>query len=471
MNKISRLFSSELKVINIGIDKFQKDLASQGVEVIQLDWKPPAGGNMELISAIDKLLNNPLVRKANQETVKRIKQAQPVLVDIDKAINAIPAMTDKTILHSGPPVKWENMAGPMRGAIIGALIYEGKAANEEEASKLASAGEIEFAPCHHYNAVGPMAGIISPSMPVFVVQNKTAGNLAYCTINEGLGKVLRYGAFNEEVIKRLKWIEQEFAPVLKKALKETAGIDLKSIIAQAIQMGDECHNRNRAATSLFFKEISLLILEAEVDVAVTRRALQFIKENDHFFLNLSMSACKASLDAGHGVKGSTIVTAMARNGVEFGIKVSGLGEKEWFLGPANMVKGLIFPGFTGDDASYDIGDSAITETIGIGGFAMGGAPAIVQFVGGSVEDALNYSRQMYEITESENTNYSIPSLDFRGTAIGIDVVKVIHTGILPIINTGIAHKKAGIGQIGAGLVHPPKECFEKALIALAQKIE
>lgn len=470
MNNINELFSRELKVVNIGTSNFKKDLELQGVEVVQVDWKPPAGGNIELINAIDKLSNNPLVLEANKEAVNRIKQSHPILIDVDKAINVIPGMTENTILHSGPPIKWENMSGPMQGAIIGALIYEGKASNEEEARALASSGQIEFAPCHEHNAVGPMAGIISPSMPVHVILNKTYGNFAYCTINEGLGKVLRYGAFNDEVINRLKWIEKEFAPALKKALKETDGIDLKSIIAQSLHMGDECHNRNRAATSLFFKEISLLFLKAGVDIEITKRALKFIKENDHYFLNLSMPACKASLDAAHGIKGSTIVTTMARNGVEFGIRVSGLGEKEWFVGPANKVKGLMFPGFKEDDASPDIGDSAITETMGIGGFAMGGAPAIVQFVGGTVEDALNYSLQMYEITESENTTYSIPNLDFRGTPMGIDVVKVVQTGILPIINTGMAHKVAGIGQIGAGLVHPPKECFEKALIKLAKAI-
>lgn len=471
MNNINQLFSNELKVINIGTSNFKKDLELQGVEVVQLEWKPPAGGNIELINAIDKLSSNPLVLEANKEAVNRIKQSHPILVDVDKAINVIPGMTENTILHSGPPIKWEKMSGPMQGAIIGALIYEGRAKNEEEARALASSGEIKFSPCHEHNAVGPMAGIVSPSMPVHVIENKTYGNFAYCTINEGLGKVLRYGAFNEEVINRLKWIEEEFAPALKKALKKTDGIDIKTITAQSVHMGDECHNRNKASTSLFFREISPFFLKAEIDIEVVKRALKFMKENEHYFLNLSMPACKASLDAGHGVKGSTIVTTMARNGVEFGIRVSGLGEKEWFVGPANMIKGLMFPGFKEDDASPDIGDSAITETMGIGGFAMGGAPAIVQFVGGTVDDALNYSQQMYEITEGENQTYSIPNLDFRGTAIGIDVVKVIQTDILPIINTGMAHKVAGIGQVGAGLVSPPKECFEKALIKLAEVIE
>ena len=310
-----------------------------------------------------------------------------------------------------------------------------------------------------------MAGIVSPSMPVHVVYNKTYGNYGYCTINEGLGKVLRYGAFNDEVIERLKWIEEEFAPTMKKALKSIdGGIDIKSIISQAVHMGDECHNRNKAATSLFFREITSYIIDTDVDIDIKKRVLNFIKMNEHYFLNLSMPSCKVATDAAHGVENSTVVTTMARNGVDFGIRVSGLGEDQWFTAPANMIKGLMFPGFKEEDANPDIGDSAITETMGIGGFAMGGSPAIVQFVGGTVEDAIGYSEKMYEITVGENTNYSIPTLDFRGSAIGIDIVKVIEKGILPIINTGMAHKVAGIGQVGAGLVSPPMECFKKAIL-------
>lgn len=471
MSLINNLFSQELKIINIGAPNFKEDIELQGADVVQVDWRPTAGGNMELLNAVDKLANNEKVIGANSEAVSRIKNSQPVLVDIEQAIKVIPGMKENLILHAGPPIKWENMAGPMQGAVIGALIYEGKAENEEAARKLAASGEIEFAPCHEYDSVGPMAGIISPSMPVHVIENKTYGNFAYCTVNEGLGKVLRFGAFNEEVISRLKWIEKEYCPALKKALALSGGIDLKAITAQALHMGDECHNRNKAATSLFFKEIVPLLVKADIGQQVLERVLDFIKKNEHYFLNLSMPACKASLEAAHGIYSSTVVTAMARNGVEFGIRVSGLGKKQWFTGPANMVRGLLFPGFAEEEACPDLGDSAITETLGIGGFAMAAAPAIVQFVGGIVEDAINYSLRMYEITAAENPNYSIPNLDFRGSALGIDVVKVVESGVLPIINTGIAHKVAGVGQVGAGLVNPPAECFNKALIELSKVVE
>lgn len=472
MSKINQLFAEELKIINIGNPNFKEDLARQGVEVIDLDWQPPAGGKKELIEALDKLnQHQEEIFEANKKVVEILKSSQSRLIGVEPAIDVVPGMKKKLILHAGPPIAWEDMCGPMEGAVIGALIYEGLAEDEDSARELAASGEIEFAPCHEHSAVGPMAGVMSASMPVHIIENTKYGNKAYCTINEGLGKVLRYGAFSEEVIERLKFIEETYAPALKKGLALTdEGIDLKAIISQALHMGDECHNRNKASTSLFFREITPYFLEADLEKFVLKESIQFIKENDHYFLNLSMPTCKAALDAAHGVENSTLVTTMSRNGVEFGLRISSLGEDEWFTGPAQMVKGLLFPGYTEEDASPDIGDSTITETMGLGGFVMGGAPAIVQFVGGTVDDAINYSKEMYEITEGENNNFSIPNLNFRGSAIGIDVMKVIESGRLPIINTGMAHKVAGVGQVGAGIVNPPQECFEKAITALSKKI-
>ncbi len=471
MGNVKELFQQKLTALTIGTSIFQEDLEQQGVEVIQLDWQPAAGGNMALLKALDKLAMNERVQEANARAVEIMLSANPILVDIDAASKVIPGMTRYTILHSGPPITWERMCGPMQGAVIGALLYEGLAGNEEEAVALAGSGKITFAPCHEYGAVGPMAGIISASMPVHVVQNQTHGNFSYCTVNEGLGKVLRYGAFNEEVLTRLKWIAEELAPAMKAALALSGGIDLRSLIAQALHMGDECHNRNKAGSSLFVRLIAPYFLKADIPRDVAVRVLEFIQSNDHYFLNLSMPACKAAMDAAHGIPYSSIVTTMARNGVDFGIRVSGCPSDRWFTGPAQMIEGLLFPGFTASDANPDIGDSAITETMGIGGFAMGGAPAIVQFVGGTVEEAIAYSLQMYEITTGENPNYSIPNLDFRGAPTGIDICKVVQSGRLPIINTGMAHKKAGIGQVGAGLVSPPRECFNSALLALYECIE
>ena len=410
------------------------------------------------------------IQNANKEALSRILSAQPTLVGIGIAGEVVPGMTKKTILHAGPPITWDKMSGPLRGAVIGGLIYEGLASNEEEAIALAQSGEIKFDPCHHHDSVGPMAGVVTASMPVWIIQNTTFGNYAYCTLNEGLGKVLRYGAYSEEVITRLKWMEKVLGPVLKEALELKGNIDLKTMIAQVVMMGDEGHNRNKAGTSLLIRELAPFIVQTSFSNEDKVEVLKFMHSNDHFFLNLTMPACKATLQPAAGIEYSTIVYTMARNGTEFGIRVSGLGDR-WFNAPAEIIDGLFFPGFSADDANPDIGDSVITETTGIGGFAMAAAPAIVQFVGGTPQDAINYSKSMYEITETENNTYKIPILNFRGTATGIDIMKVVETTILPIINTGIAHKEPGVGQVGAGLVRPPMKCFEDALEAFVGLME
>lgn len=410
------------------------------------------------------------INQANAEALKRILGAQPTLVGMGTAGEDIPGMTKKTILHAGPPVTWDKMCGPVRGAVIGGLIYEGLAANKEEAEKLAASGEITFDSCHHHNAVGPMAGIVTYSMPVWKVVNKTSGNYAYCTVNEGLGKVLRFGAFGDEVIDRLKWIQNEFYPIVKEALAIHGEINLKTMIAQVLQMGDEGHNRNKAGTSLLIRELAPAIAQTHFPLEKIVKVLEFLNSNDHTFLNLTMPACKSTMDPVGNIPYCTIVYTMARNGTEFGIRVSGFGNR-WFTAPAEIIDGLYFPGYTQADANPDVGDSCITETTGIGGFCMAAAPAIVQFVGGTVADSIKYSTQMYEITEGEGNTYQIPALNFRGSATGIDIRKVIETGIRPIINTGIAHKDMGVGQVGAGIVSPPMKCFEDALEACGEWME
>lgn len=410
------------------------------------------------------------IEKANAEAVERLLSAQPKLMGIGIAGDVIPDMNKKTILHAGPPVTWEKMSGPLKGAIIGGLIYEGLAANEEDAEKLAQSGEIRFDSCHHHDAVGPMAGVVTARMPVWIIKNETYGNMAYCTLNEGLGKVLRYGAYSPDVIERLRWMENVLAPILKDAMEFCGPIDLKAMVAQVVQMGDEGHNRNKAGTSLFIREIAPYVIMTKYPDQDKIDVMKFMHSNDHFFLNMTMPAAKCSLDPAGGIPYSTMVYTMSRNGTEFGIRVSGLGD-QWFNAPAEVIDGLFFPGFTLEDANPDIGDSVITETSGIGGFAMATAPAIVQFVGGTPQDAVNFTTSMYEITLAESRAYKMPSMNFRGTPTGIDIRKVIETQILPIINTGIAHKNAGVGQVGAGLVRPPMKCFEDALEAFVAKVE
>lgn len=465
---IEKLFNAPLNVVNFGLHSFAENLKKEHTDVIHVDWQPPAGGHIDALNAIDYCMaHQDEINTANQEALKRLVAAQPQIVGIGKALDTIPNMHERLILHSGPPVSWEKMSGPTKGAVMGGLVYEGLAKTPEDAAKLAASGEIEFAPCHHHHAVGPMAGIITPKMPVWIIENQAFGNRAYSTLNEGLGKVLRYGAYGKEVFDRLDWMEKTLAPILKEALEKLGPIDLKSLIAQALQMGDEVHNRNRAATSLFIRLIAPVLVESSAAPKDIADVLRFLDSNDHFFLNLSMPASKAALMPCEGIKHSTMISIMARNGTEFGIQLASMPGK-WFTAPAPIVKGLYLPGFSADDAAPDIGDSVITETAGIGGFAMAAAPAIVQFVGGNAPMALSFTNNMYEITLGEHPAYKIPALDFRGTPVGIDVRKVVEHNILPVINTGIAHKTPGIGMVGAGLVEPPMSCYRNALIAFTK---
>ncbi|HEV8582217.1 MAG TPA: DUF1116 domain-containing protein [Thermoanaerobaculia bacterium] len=408
------------------------------------------------------------IESANRTAVERMTAARPILKGLAVARDAIPGMRDDLLLHAGPPIEWDRMSGPLRGAVIGALIFEGRARDEAGAVALVERGEVAFEPCHHHGAVGPMAGVISPSMKVYVVEDATHGHRTFSNLNEGYGKVLRYGAFSGEVLTKLRWMNDFLAPVLAKAIELLEGIDLRTLLAEALHMGDEGHNRNKAGSLLFLKLLSPAIARVSPATAIHAEVLKFLGDNPLSVLNPVMAACKVMADAAHGIEGSTIVSTMARNGTDFGIRVSGLGGR-WFTAPAQVPDGLYFPGFSSADANPDIGDSTITETAGIGAFAMAAAPAIVTFIGGSPQDALNATLEMYEITAAEHGQFTIPALGFRGTPVGIDLRKVVELGITPRVNTGIAHRQAGIGQVGAGLVRPPLEIFEQALLAYAER--
>ncbi len=417
-------------------------------------------------------MNYKSMDEANKAVIDKITGSAPFLVDVVPAKEKIKELNEgKVILHAGPPIQWSDMTGPMQGSCIGAAIYEGWAASEDDAEKQLAGGEVKFIPCHHVNAVGPMGGITSANMPVFVVENRSEGNEAYCIMNEGIGKVLRFGANSQEVIDRLKWMQDILGPTIAKALALTEdGLNLNVIIAKAITMGDEFHQRNIAASLIFLKEISPYIVQLDMDANDRKDVIQFLADTDQFFLNIAMATGKAVMDAARTIQDGTVVTAMCRNGKDFGIRISGMGD-EWFTAPVNTPQGLFFTGFSQEDANPDIGDSAITETFGVGGMAMIAAPGVTRFVGaGGFDDALATSNEMKEICVSQNNNFTIPTWDFQGACLGIDARKVVETGIEPIINTGIANKKAGMGQVGAGTVRAPKECFEKAIEAYAVKL-
>jgi hypothetical protein len=457
------VLEGELRVINAGLPLIVEGVPA--ARVTQLDWRPPAFGDAE-VARLALALDSPETAEANARAIAAVHAVRPQLTRIRPAREVVPGIAEgRTLLHAGPPIEWERMCGPMRGALVGAALVEGWAQEPEQAEAMLGSGEIAVDPCHHHGAVGPMAGVVAPTMPVLVPTDPRAGRVAFASLNEGLGKVLRFGAFDEEVIARLGWMRDVLGPVLDRALEAYGPIDVTSLIGQALSMGDEGHNRNVAATSLLTRRLAPTIAALEPGSQAIA-VLEFLAGNDHFALNISMASAKLSMDIALGVENSTLVTAMARNGVEFGLRVAGTGD-EWFTTPVGPADGLFFPGYGPEDANPDLGDSAITETLGLGGFAMAASPAITRFVGGNPDDAIAATRSMRRITMGPHPAYPLPPMNFAGSPSGIDVLKVLDTGVLPLINTGIAHKKAGVGQIGAGIVTAPPEVFLSAARSLA----
>ena len=466
MNPTLRLLATPETVVTAGAGLLADALDAQGVPATRVDWRPPVEGTAEALTTV---LLDPRRRAANARALETMLEAEATLVDVRPASEAL-GLEPGQFLHAGPPVSWEDASGPMRGALVGAMLFEGLADSPEQAERqLAKGDRVSWEPCHPHGAVGPMAGVVSASMWVFELRDDVHDATSWCSLNEGLGKVLRYGAYGPEVIERLHWMSDVLGPLLQSALRAEGSVDVKAIVSQMVQMGDEGHNRNRAGTLMFLREILPALVGSGAPSSEVAEAARFIAGNDHFFLNLGMPACKLQAAAAAGIPGSTVVTVMARNGTDFGIQVSGTGDR-WFTAPALTPEGLFLGGYGPEDANPDIGDSAITETAGIGGLAMATAPAIVRFVGGSVPDAMATTQRMYDITVGENPAFAIPILEFRGAPTGIDVTSVVRTGVLPQINTGMAGRVAGTGQVGAGLVTPPMACFTDALTALAADV-
>jgi hypothetical protein len=468
---IQNLLAGVPSVVNIGLSQFAADLAAQGTPVVQVDWRPPAQGKKHLVDLLASLSAfDARIAKANEEALRRMLAGTPVLIDVRPAGEVIKGLADKVLLHSGPPIAWERMCGPMQGAVAGAIVFEGWAPDLEAATRLAASGGVQFHPNHHFDAVGPMTGITTKSMPVMVVENRAFGNRAYCMINEGLGKVMRFGANDSEVISRLHWLADSFGPAFGAALRNSGGLELAPLISRGLAMGDEMHQRNVACSALTLRALAPYLAKAGATGEELSRILAFIAGNEQFFLNIGMVMGKSIMDPVRGIESSSVVTAMCRNGTDFGVRVAGTGD-QWFTAPVEMPQGLYFPGYSEKDANPDMGDSAIMETIGVGAFAMATAPSVVGFVGaGSVKDAFAFTSAMSEITLAKNPRWTMPALDGEGVPTGIDIRRVVESGIQPAINTGIAHRRPGVGQVGAGVARAPLACFEQALAALAASV-
>jgi Protein of unknown function (DUF1116) len=463
------------RVVNIGLRGFADALAARRVDVVHVDWRPPASGRRALGELLARLgAHASTIARANAEGLRRMLGANPVLIDVQPAGRVIPALGERVVLHAGPPIDWKRMCGPMRGAVAGAIVFEGWARDLEAAARLAAAGGVRFHPNHHFDAVGPMTGITTGSMPVMVVENRApgidAGNRAYCMINEGLGKVMRFGANDAEVRARLAWLRDVFGPLLGAALRAAGGLELVPLVARGLAMGDEMHQRNVACSALTLRALAAHLARVAGDADTLSKSLAFIAGNEQFFLNIGMAMAKSIMDPVRGIEACSLVAAMSRNGTDFGVRVSGTGDA-WFTAPVEMPQGLYFPGYGEADANPDMGDSAIMETIGLGAFAMASAPAVVGFVGaGRASDAAGFTRAMDGIALANNPKWTMPALDFQGVPTGIDVRRVVESGVQPAINTGIAHRKAGVGQVGAGVARAPLGCFDAALVAFARRL-
>jgi hypothetical protein len=410
------------------------------------------------------------IDEANEAIAQKIISAQPTLVDVVAAKTVIPELEDKLILHAGPPIAFEDMPDPVQGAAIGAALFEGWASDEDSARRVC-AEEVRFAPNNDFRAVGAMGGILSGNLPVFVVENRTDGNRSYTTMHEGEGKVLRFGVYDESVGEHLRWMRDVLGVALSRALKllPGGGLAVNPILAQAVAMGDEFHVRNTAASSLIYREIGPKLTQAGLPQRDLESVSEFLAGNINFFLTLAMASAKATLDAAATIRAGSVVTCLTRNGREFAIRVSGTGDR-WFTGPEDKLDTLFFPGFTEDDACPDCGDSAILEAYGLGGPIAVAAPSVQQMVGtgeGGFEDALATSEEQAEIMVAANPDMPIPNWNFRGVPVGIDVRKVVATGIAPLITTAVMHKKAGIGMVGVGKVRASMPCFTAALEALS----
>jgi hypothetical protein len=466
------LFSSELQVINAGVAEFAEALRQQSVPVVDLAWQPPAQGDSTLVEVLKHIYGSrelvERIEAANQETFRRILDSNPQVIDVAPAAEAMGL--SRTILHAGPPISWERMCGPQKRAVLGAIRFEGWAGHDQAAEVLVKNGEVTLSPNHRYGAVGTMTGIISPSMPVLVVRNETFGNDSYATFNEGRGNTLWFGVADEGTLTRLRWLRDEVGPAMKAAIKQHGPLNIFDIVAQGLQMGDECHARSAACTALLVKKLMPSMLEAGVAGQTVADIIRFMDQNNHFFLSFTIAAVKATMDAAHGAPYSTVVTAMSRNGVDFMIRVGGLGQR-WLVGPVSaMDEAVYYTGYIVADAAGDIGDSAIIETCGLGGMAIAGAPTIAPFVGGSLADEVAAVRRLETITLGTHDKFRLPPMDSATTPLGLDLRRIVETRLVPFITTGVLHEtSSSAGQIGTGVARAPIQIFNQALVALAHQ--
>ena len=460
----------KVEVVNIGLAAFGDAIREQETPVVDVDWRPPAAGDPEAVAALERLwgVHGAQVQQANEQVVERMEACSPRAVAVATAREVLPVLAQegRTLIHSGPPIEPHRLADPQRRALVAACIFEGWAEDRAGARALLEDGTIALASGNEHNHVGAMTGVCSPSMPVWVVEDEGSGARAFSTFNEGPGKTLWFGTDADEAIERLRFFRDDLGPLMNRLLEHEGPVEIFKLAAQGLHQGDELHMRSQATGNLLIRDLlpGFAALGGE-------RAARFLSTNWHFFLSLTMGASKCTLLAGSGVPGASVVSLISRNGTDLGLQLASMPGR-WFVADAPPVEdALLREGYSEDDAAKDIGDSAVIECVGLGGMAVGAAPAVAAFFGGDAADAIARTEQMREICAGRSTRFTIPAMDSAPTPVGIDARLVCELEIAPQITTGVLHVSEGVGQIGAGIAHQPVAPFRDATIALAAALD
>ncbi len=461
---------SRVEVVNVGLERFETAVRDQGAPAVGVQWRIPAGGDLDAVAALARLLGpaSDRVDAANAEVIGRLDRGVPMLLGVETAGSVIGGLDTGTILHCGPRIAWADMCDPLRRSVRAAVVAEGWAPDTDAVDGMAQAGEIRLEPANEHGAVVPMATAIGPTAPVYVVSVDAGGTTAYSSLNQGSGAVAWFGVDSDAAIERLRFLRDALGPALAQALDGAGPVDVFSLAAQGINMGDDVHMRVQATTNLLLRDLLPRLVRS--GSARIGEVADFLSTNHLMFLNVAMAGARALVEWASQVPDSSIVTTMCRNGTTYGIRLPGR-PAHWFLADAPPVQdALYYPDQGPDTSAADIGDSAVLELVGLGGPAAANSPAVAGFLGGRMADAMAVTAAMGRICAGTSNRFRLPVLDNAGTPLGVDVRRVVETSITPAVNTGILHISDGSGQVGAGVARAPVECFVQALLDLDQRL-
>jgi hypothetical protein len=393
----------------------------------------------------------------NALALDRIIRTEPVLTGLARASDAL-KLTQHELGHAGPPFE-STAAIPrmMLNALAGAAVHERWAGDIAQARTMIFEGSIRLRANHDLGTVSPMAGIVRPNQMLLRVENRAGSGITYATLAESGRQALRFGVYDEAVAAGLRWLDDTLAPALARALPK-AGLPVLPLVADGVALGDDVHQRNIGGMMAFIRAMP------ELDAAC--RAWLFA--NPQHFLNYAMASAKLALDQADGVVGSSIVTAIARNGVDCGIRVAGAG-KQWFTAPAVIPVGGFFPPFTWRDAQADLGDSSIVEAYGLGGAIAHASPEIARTMGRDWDEAIEAGRAARKFFIGRHPLIAPALCGNEGAGLGLDAARVVRAQRPLRIHTGIGHSDGQTGWVGVGVAEAPVACFAAAIAALGMR--